>query len=204
MENLEHLKDLWQNQGNSAITFTSDDIQGMVQKRSTSIVKWILIISILEFILPNLILFFTDLDASKRIYAEYGLNNVITYYTIVHVAIIIAFIYVFYRNYRRISADSSVRDLLKDILRTRSTVKYYIYYNLTMMGIIGIHVFYIVFSSNRFSDKLPEDTSMLLIWTIAIVLFAFVLFVFWCFYRLLYGILLKKLKRNYNELQKGH
>jgi len=204
MENLEHLKDLWQKQGNSAITFTSDDIQGMVQKRSTSIVKWILIISILEFILPNLILFFTDLDASKRIYTEYGLNNVITYYTIVHVAIIMAFIYVFYRNYRRISADSSVRDLLKDILRTRSTVKYYIYYNLTMMGIIGIHVFYIVFSSNKFSDKLPEDTSMLLIWTIAIVLFAFVLFVFWCFYRLLYGILLKKLKRNYSELQKGH
>ena len=114
----------------------------MVQKRSTSLVKWILIISILEFILPNLLVLFTDLDASKRIYTEYGLNNVIRYYTIIHVAIILAFIYVFYRNYRRISADSSIRELLKDILKTRSTVKYYIYYNLTMMGIIGIHVFY--------------------------------------------------------------
>ena len=198
MENLEHLKDLWQKQGSSAITFTSDDIQGMVQKRSTSLVKWILIISILEFILPNLLVLFTDLDASKRIYTEYGLNNVIRYYTIIHVAIILAFIYVFYRNYRRISADSSIRELLKDILKTRSTVKYYIYYNLTMMGIIGIHVFYMVFTSGKFSDKLPEDTSMLLVWTVAILLFAFVLFVFWCFYRLLYGILLKKLKRNYS------
>lgn len=204
MENLEHLKDLWQKQGSSAITFTSDDIQGMVQKRSTSLVKWILIISILEFILPNLLVLFTDLDASKRIYTEYGLNNVIRYYTIIHVAIILAFIYVFYRNYRRISADSSIRELLKDILKTRSTVKYYIYYNLTMMGIIGIHVFYMVFTSGKFSDKLPEDTSMLLVWTVAILLFAFVLFVFWCFYRLLYGILLKKLKRNYSELQQGH
>ena len=54
MENLDNLKDLWKNQGESKIRFTQDDISEMVQKKSSSIVKWILIISLLEFILPNL------------------------------------------------------------------------------------------------------------------------------------------------------
>ena len=55
MENLDSLKDIWKNQGESSIRFTENDIHKMVQKKSSSIVKWILIISLLEFILPNLI-----------------------------------------------------------------------------------------------------------------------------------------------------
>ena len=61
MGNLDSIKDIWKNQGESNIRFTQDDIQNMVQKKSSSIVKWILIISLLEFILPNLAFVFTDL-----------------------------------------------------------------------------------------------------------------------------------------------
>lgn len=203
MDKLEELKSLWKNQSESSIKFTESDIYKMVHQRSSSIVKWILIISILEFVLPHLFIFFTDFESTKEVYQTYGLNNIMLTYTIIHVIIILAFIYFFYKNYQNINAECSVKDLLHNILKTRTTVKYYIYYNLTMAAIIGLHVFYIVFNSEEFVNKLPENTNMITVWLIAIVIFSFVLFLFWCFYRIIYGFLLKKLKNNYAELERN-
>lgn len=200
MENLDSLKDIWKNQEESNIRFTQDDIHKMVQKKSSSIVKWILIISVLEFLLPNLIFLFTDFDATKEFYQQYGLTSIMMFYSILHLVIIIVFIYFFYKNYKTISAGSTVRILLSDILKTRRTVKYYIYYNLTIMGIIGINIFYAVFNSEEFHNSLASGTSMVKIWVLSIIFLCLALFIFWLFYRIIYGFFLKKLKRNYSAL----
>ncbi|MEL4455161.1 hypothetical protein [Lutimonas vermicola] len=200
MENLDSLKDLWKNQGESKIRYSQDDIHKMVQQKSSSIVKWILIISLLEFILPNLIFLFTDFESTKIFYQEYGLSNTMIIYSAVHIVVIIAFIYVFYKNYRNISAESTVKILLENIIKTRRTVKYYIYYNLTIMGIIGLHMFYSVYNSLSFQQNLEAGTSMLMIWVISIVLLCLALLIFWLFYKILYGFFLRKLKRNYAAL----
>ena len=200
MEQLEKLKDVWQKQEESSIRFSGEDIHNMLQKKSSSIVKWILIISILEFVLPNFIYIITDHDASRKIYENYGLTNVTMIYTAIHVIIICVFIYFFYKNYKNISVDSSVKDLLHNILKTRKTVKYYIYYNLSMAAIIGVHIFYIVFNSESFLENIPKDLSLTTVWLVALLLLSFSILIFWFFYRLLYGILLKKLNNNYNEL----
>ena len=200
MENLDSLKDLWKNQGESKIRYSQDDIHKMVQQKSSSIVKWILIISLLEFILPNLIFLFTDFESTRIFYQEYGLSNTMFIYSAVHIVVIIAFIYVFYKNYRNISAESTVKILLGNIIKTRRTVKYYIYYNLTIMGIIGLHMFYSVYNSLSFQQNLDAGTSMLMIWVISIVLLCLALLIFWLFYKILYGFFLRKLKRNYAAL----
>lgn len=200
MENLDTLKNLWKNQGESTIKFSKDQIHDMVQKKSSSIVRWILVLSILEFILPNLLFLFTDIGSSQAFYQEYGLENTMKIYGGIHILIIIGFIYIFYKNYKNISVGSSVKNLLSDILKTRRTVKYYIYYNLTMMGIIGVNIFYVVYHSPEFINNLPDGNNMVMVWIISIALLALVLFVFWAFYRLIYGFFLRKLKRNYGEL----
>ncbi len=202
MDNLENLKNVWQNQAITGLSYTKEDIHNMVKQKSTSIVKWILIISIIEFLLPYVLILFTDLETPSRIYAEYGLGNLTRNYTIVHIIIILGFIYVFFKNYRNISADSSVKNLLGDILKTRKTVKYYIYYNLAMMGVLGLHSFYIIMNSDTFIDKLPENANITIVWVTAILLYGLVIFLFWCFYRIIYGFFLKKLQRNYAELRK--
>jgi hypothetical protein len=184
----------------SKIRFSQDDIGQMVQKKSTSIVKWILIISLLEFILPNLLFIFTDFDATKQFYQQYGLSNSMMMYTAIHILVIIGFIFVFYKNYKNISSESTVKNLLGNILKTRRTVKYYIYYNLTIMGIIGINIFYSVYNSIEFQNTLAEGTSMLKIWVISIILLCLALFIFWVFYRIIYGFFLRKLKKNYAAL----
>lgn len=202
MDKLENLKDLWQSQPQAGVSYSKEDILNMVRKKSSSIVKWILIISILEFLIPYVLILFTDLETPSRVYAEYDLENLTNYYTAVHFVIILGFFYVFYKNYRSISADSSVKSLLADILRTRRTVKYYIYYNLVMMGILGLHSFYVIMNSESFLSKLPENADITIVWVTALFLYALVLFLFWCFYRLIYGFFLRKLKRNYAELKK--
>lgn len=203
MEHLEKLKDVWKNQADSTIRFSGDEICKMRQKKSSSIVKWILIISILEFVLPNLIYLVTDHDASRIIYENYGLTNITMIYTAIHVVIIFGFIYVFYKNYKNISADRSVKDLLYNILKTRKTVKYYIYYNLAMAAIIGVHIFYTVFTSPSFLEKMPDNLNLITVWAVALLLLSIAIFIFWIFYRILYGILLKKLNENYDELLKN-
>jgi hypothetical protein len=201
MENLDNIKDIWKNQGESSIRFTRNDIHSMVQKKSSSIVKWILIVSLLEFILPNLVFVFTDFEATRAFYQKYGLEFIMEFYTVFHVIIIIGFIYVFYKNYKNISSESNVKILLSNILKTRSTVKYYIYYNLTIMGIIGLHMFYVVYHSPQFLEELPINSSLTMVWIISITFLALALLVFWIFYRIIYGFFLKKLKKNYAELE---
>ncbi|MGA9269949.1 MAG: hypothetical protein WBV45_04955, partial [Lutimonas sp.] len=74
MDKLENLKDLWQNQTVTGLNYTKEDIHNMVKKKSTSIVKWILIISIIELLLPYVLILFTDLKTPEIIYEEYGLD----------------------------------------------------------------------------------------------------------------------------------
>jgi len=202
MGNLDKLKDIWQNQKESTIQFTESDINKMVHKKSSSIVKWILIISILEFLLPNIFLLFTDFESTKEVYQDYGLSNLVLFYSIVHVLVILGFIYLFYKNYKNIHAECSVKKLLQSILKTRKTVKYYVYYNLIMAAIIGVHMFYLIFNSQIFIEKLPENVSMLAVWSISLVILSIAVLLFWLVYRLIYGVLLNRLQKNYIELQK--
>jgi hypothetical protein len=194
---------VWQNQPETGLNYTKEDIHNMVKKKSTSIVKWILIISIIELLLPYVLFLFTDLKTEDQIYADYGLENLRRNYTIIYVIIILGFIYLFYRNYRNISADSSVKSLLRDILKTRKTVKYYIYFNLILFGVVGIHLLYASIQSEAFVENtLPENANITVLWVSAILALGLTILVLWFFYRLVYGFFLKKLQRNYKELRK--
>ncbi len=70
------------------------------------------------------------------------------------------------------------------------------------MGVLGLHSFYIIMNSDTFIDKLPENANITIVWVTAILLYGLVIFLFWCFYRIIYGFFLKKLQRNYAELRK--
>ncbi len=124
-------------------------------------------------------------------------------YFIIHFIVILYFIYIFYKNYKNISVGNSVKELMKNIIKTRKTVKYYIYYNIGIAAVIGVNIFYKVFTSATFKETLPENTNLITLWAIALVLFTIVLLILWGIYRLIYGLLLKKLKVNYAELEKN-
>jgi len=209
MEELDLLKKAWQKDSHSYEQISESEIYKMLHKKSSSIVKWILIISIIEILFWTAIsvVYNTD-EYMKKLHAE----NMIVYFKIlnfVNYAVILLFIYNFYKNYIKISTTTSTKQLMQDILRTRKTVKYYVWYNLTMIAASLIAGFFIAFAYNPkmevLKNKIANETNYhTLFVTLGIMILTIVVFVglFWLFYRLLYGILLRKLNSNYKELKK--
>jgi hypothetical protein len=209
MEELDLLKKAWKKDTHSLEQVSEVEIYKMLHKKSSSIVKWILIISIIEIVLWSAIgvVFNTD-DALKSMHAEDVLIylKVLTY---VNYVVVIGFIYCFYRNYTKISTITSTKQLMNDILKTRKTVRNYVWYNLSMIFICTILGFVLAFiynpEMNVIKEKIAHDESnMILIKFILILVLTLVVLIgiFWLFYRLLYGILLRRLYANYKELKK--
>ncbi|MBP6180498.1 hypothetical protein [Flavobacterium sp.] len=207
MKELDLLKKDWQKNDNSFEQVSEIEIYKMIHKKSSSIVKWILIISILEVLLwTSISVIFNSDDYLKKIKHD----ELIQYFevlTIFNYGVILVFIYLFYKNYILISTTVSTKQLMKDILKTRKTVQYYVWYNLGMIVFSLIIGFVIAFSYNPdvaiLKEKIANDGKIMAL-TIGILILTIALFfgIFWLFYRVLYGILLRRLYANYNELKK--
>lgn len=207
MKELDLLKKDWQKSDNSFEQVTEIEIYKMIHKKSSSIVKWILIISILEVLLWTFIsVFFNSDDYLKKI------NHVelISYFEIMtyfNYAVILIFIYLFYKNYHLISTTTTTKNLMHDILKTRKTVQYYVWYNLAMLIFSLIVGFIIAFNYNpeieTLRNQIANNNKVMAI-TIGILFLTTILIfgLFWLFYRVLYGILLRRLYANYKELKK--
>ena len=194
---IDNLKEIWKNQEDSKIQFSELDIYKMMHKKSASIVKWIFYISIIEFLVMIILPFFMK-DTSDKIEAMhmvnfYNISNIISY------GIAVVFIYLFYKNYKNICVSDNSKKLLSDILKTRRIVKSYVGFQLLLGGIAAL---ILILKSNSI---LPNNLSQSMILGIVIIGVFLVLLFMWLFYMLIYGILLNKLKSNYNELLKtGH
>lgn len=200
MDNLDLLKKDWKKQDSRLPRLDRSDISKLLHKKSSSIVKWIFIISVLELVVPHVILLFTGVKESSSQINKLGLDRFFIVFYAFYYVIVIGFIYMFYKNYRSISATTTAKKLMQNIVRTRKVVKYYIYFHLALIPFLGIVILDRTFESESFMNSMPENTNMVLVWIISIGFLIFFMFLFWLFYRLLYGILLNRLQKNYKEL----
>jgi len=208
MDELEFLKKDWKKQDANYPKLSYDQIYNMLWKKSSSIVKWIFIISVLElFISTFLSLLFTGDDYWVQL-EKYNLKQFTEVLFVIGYAITFFFIFMFYLNYKKISATDDAATLMKNILRTRRTVKYYIAYVLIYNGLTAIVVssYMIYFHINSQDQNLTKYSFDTLDWMkfvgVGLIVLTLFLGLIWLFYRLLYGILLKKLHKNYKELKK--
>ena len=209
MEELDLLKKAWQKDSHKFEQVSETEIYKMLHTKSSSIVKWILIISIIEVLFWTIVSVVWNTD---ELLIKMHASSLSLYFQIVNFvnyAVILWFIYNFYKNYIKISTTVATKQLMQDILRTRKSVKYYVWYNLSMIVISLIAGFIIAFVYNpnmeMLKNKIANETNYhTLFVTLGIMLLTCVAIVglFWCFYRLLYGILLRKLNVNYKELKK--
>ena len=207
MKELDLLKKDWKKNSDSFEQISEKEIYKMIHKKSSSIVKWILIISIFEisfWTFSNLFLN-TDDFLQKMNHPEIVLAlDILTYFNYM---VALAFVIIFYKNYKTISTTVAVKKLMSAILKTRKTVQYYVWYNLGMMVLTVILTFFITFLYNpemeSLRNKLAVDGKAMFFTVGILILVILGLFgMFWCFYRLLYGALLRRLYANYKELKK--
>ena len=206
MDELDKLKDAWKAQDYSKDKVSTSDIYKMLHAKSSSYVKWIFYISVIEFLLSIVLNLFVDSDKYISVYSEMGMKTMLQIMTVISFVIMVVFMYLFYMNYKKICVDCDAKTLMDRILKTRKTVKRYIYFNIGFMMISMFVMFYGIFSSpentiiyKKISD-IPEDFSTNVFIISIVIVMVIMVGVLLLFYRLIYGILLRRLKKNYKEL----
>lgn len=213
MDELEMLKKDWQSKGEQLPKLTYDQIYSMIWKKSSSIVKWIFIISVLEFILPHLLYLLPSAREGLDFYDGLHIKNLMIGLTATQYLVVIYFIYQFYMRYREISALDSAKELMRKIIRTRKTVKNYIIFALSIFLVtfllmaIGIYLndSNTIISVMGLQNKTQElsNTNIKSIFIVVLIAFGIVCTaVLGLVYFLIYGYLLRKLGRNYTELER--
>ncbi len=209
MDELELLKKDWQKKDEQLPKLSYNEIYTMIWKKSSSIVKWIFYISLIElvfWIILNASPFFMDNYADDVGYTQ----TFVIVSSIIAFGVIFIFIYYLFKAYKSISVADNVRKLMESILRTRKIVHYYVAYNVIVMVLVTIYALINAFNKDermiRILESASEDGSQFKLWLImgGIIMVGLVLTVgfIWLFYQLIYGLLLKKLNKNHKELKK--
>lgn len=210
MDELELLKKDWKTRETKYPKVSYDDIYKMILKKSSSIVKWIFIISLLEFVFWALISFaFKDSESVKR-FESLGVDNIILVLSVMGYLVLGYFFYLFYRNYKRISVTDSAKILMENILKTRRTVKQYVGFNLGYLVLTSIIFIFIEFKKdplliNQVNSAAADGETFKFYASfiiITVLMLAIVVGLLLGFYWLIYGVLLKRLNVNYKELKK--
>ena len=210
MDELELLKKDWQKENSRYPKLTYNEIYRMILRKSSSIVKWIFIISILEFVFWTGISFLLKDASFNETVENLDMNHILIPLSVFTYIILAYFFYLFFRNYRRISATDSTKKLMENILKTRQTVKYYVGFNLIMF-VIGtfIGVFYVMKNDDSLSNQIELASANGEVFKIyaaviltTVIALAVMVGILLGFYYLIYGLLLKRLNKNYRELKK--
>ncbi|MFK7831711.1 MAG: hypothetical protein AB8B52_00410 [Winogradskyella sp.] len=207
MDELELLKKDWQKTDNQFASFSDSDIYKMSHKKSSTIVKTLFYISMAELVFWILINFLpfvlsdqmkSELGNISQSWIYIGLNSL-------SLGVTIFFIFLLFKAQKAITVTDDVKKLMESILKTRKIVKYYVLYIL-FTGVISIPIS-LYFSINEHPEisemlNTASNTQLAVMLLIVIVASAAFIFLFWLFYRLIYGILIKRLTANYDELKK--
>ncbi|WP_293295975.1 hypothetical protein [Allomuricauda sp.] len=210
LDELELLKKDWQKREANLPKLSYEQIYPMIKKKSSSIVKWIFYISIIEFVFwAGINIVFSGPETMEELKAMH-IHKVIMVLNVVNYGIILYFILKFYNNYKKISFTDSSRNLMKTILKVKRTVTQYVWFNLIIFTTYLIINMYGVLiygpEGKKIIEAASQDGNTMAFWAmvigISVVFTAIILFLIWLFYKLLYGILLKRLRRNYNDLKR--
>lgn len=212
MDELELLKSKWQDGNQELPKLSYNDIYRMLHNKSASIVKWIFIISIFELGFW-IILGLLSPESNKELLVQIGLQNTLTIFYGIHHVVIAVFLVLFYLNQKNIKTTDTVKNLMHSIIKTRKTVSYFVIYNVVSTALILVYInlyfftkkdqlYTILSKENEAYQGVPIETftSVFFIaqFIVGLLFIGFVLL----FYRIVYGILLRKLKHNYGELKK--
>ena len=142
---------------------------------------------------------------------NYNVEHIFYPLTIIGYVVLFIFIFLFYKNYKSISATDNIKTLMQQILKTRKTVKQYVIFNLGFMCVSIVIGVYIELTNN------PEIQTMLtrieseganniyifylIVVALSLLAMAIITVILLGFYYLIYGLLLKRLKSNYKDLK---
>ncbi|HAO08832.1 MAG TPA: beta-carotene 15,15'-monooxygenase [Chryseobacterium sp.] len=212
---LDSFKKTWQEQPVQE-KYDYNEILQMLNKKSRNYVKYIFWISVFEFLFFTLIgLFYiiqgkesnsfinilTKLGVQRTSELENTFDNIYLVLKVLSLAITAYFVFKFYQNYKVIKIEENLKKFILQIITFKKTVNAFILINIALLitftSIFTIFVFYILNTQN------VEITNSTLIGFVAgiIISTVFTVIMVWLYYRVVYGIIIKKLDKNLTQLK---
>lgn len=206
MEELDLLKKHWKKEENFP-KINKDEIQRMLHKNSSSIVRWILVLCSAEFILGlSLKGYYLFKESDKIEVFDMSLELIGTLATGY-------FLVLFFREYKKIKSFTDTKSLMNSILKARDWVKKYIIVTLGIIlvqwiiGLIDFKLYeafkkgYLAGSGNNYDENMQRTIFPdIMVITALLVTFSIITLVLFLYYKFVYIRLIKKLKKNYDEL----
>ena len=213
---LDNFKKTWPEQA-ILPKYDSTEIEAMLNKSSKNYVKYLLWISIAEFFVILCMNFYyaflgNDRNSLMSILSRLGIKNTTSlevnfthlyfYLKLVSLLMTAFFVVKFFRNYRKINIESNLKKLILQIINFKETVNYFILANILL--IILFTVVLLVATLTVLSQQNIHLNSPTLIMFLVgtIVMMGISVVLIWVYYRLVYGIILKRLGKNLEELQR--
>lgn len=212
---LDSFKKTWQEQPVQQ-KYDNNEILQMLNRKSRNYVKYIFWISVAEFLFFTVVgLFYIiqdnesnsflsilgKLGAKKTPELEHTFDNVYLVLKILSLSVTAYFVYKFYQNYRSIKIEENLKKFILNIIRFKKTVNAFIITNIVLLiaftTILMAFVFYVL---NVQNIELTNST-LLRFLTLIIVSTGLSVLLVWMYYRLVYGIIMRKLDKNLKQLK---
>ncbi|MBB4806225.1 multisubunit Na+/H+ antiporter MnhC subunit [Chryseobacterium defluvii] len=212
---LDSFKKTWQEQPVQE-KYNNTEILQMLNKKSRNYVKYIFWISVFEFLFFTALgLFYilqsTESESFMKVLEKLGVrktteletafDNVYLFLKIISLAVTAYFVYRFYQNYKRIHIEENLKKFILNIIRFKKTVNAFILTNIVLLiactSILTAFVFYVL---NIQNIELTNSnlTRFLLLMVVSTGLSVLLI---WVYYRLVYGIIMRKLDKNLKQLK---
>ncbi|MBT2622981.1 MULTISPECIES: beta-carotene 15,15'-monooxygenase [Chryseobacterium] len=212
---LDSFKKTWQEQPVQQ-KYDNSEILKMLNRKSRNYVKYIFWISVFEFLLfsvMGLFYFFKGeetngflnvlekLGAQKTPEVENSFDTIYLILKISSLLVTAYFVYKFYQNYRRIRIEENLKGLITRIIKFKKTVNAFILISIVLLvaftSIFTVFIFYALNSQN-----IEPANSAVIIFIIGTILSTgLCVLLIWLYYRLVYGIIMRKLDKNLAQLK---
>jgi len=212
---LDSFKKTWQEQPVEP-KYDNAEILQMLNKKSRNYVKYIFWISVIEFVLFTAFgLFYilqnkesnTFLTSLQKLGVEKNeqmqdiLDNIYLIIKIFTLLITGYFVIKFYKNYRKIKVEEDLKEFISRIIKFKKTVNAFILINILIVVVFtsALTIFGIYAIQKQNTELASSSIVAFIISFIISTVLCIVLI--WAYYRLVYGILIKRLDKNLTQLK---
>lgn len=112
------------------------------------------------------------------------------------------FVLKFFQNYRRINIESNLKKLILQIISFKKTVNLFILTNIFLIILFTIVLTAFTFKILSQQNIHLNNPTLIGFLVGTVIMMAISVILIWIYYRLVYGILLKRLSKNLEDLQK--
>lgn len=212
--NIDDFKKSWQEQVPEV--YQSSEIEAMLNKKSRNYVKYILWISIAEFLFFAAIniytVFGTQNDSSfMDLLQKLGVNvtnsieedfqHLYLLLKIFSLAITAFFVIMFYNNYKRIDVENNLKKFILQIIKFKKTVNLFILTNIIVLVVFTAVLTGFTMNVLKF-QSISLNNSAVVGFTIGILVSLSIgILLILLYYRIVYGIIMRRLDKKLKQLQ---